>query len=307
MSLYSDSLVYCCHPLAYVCDGVTKKVAVIDLVDAHQTMEIPCGEDSDPYYIAISPNKNCAYVANYSSQTIQKLDLICERPIHTTPISGYPRALDVSPCGGFVYVVLDDQSILQILDADTLQIVGSIDLPAPGGSIAVVPDGRTGYVTLPSLNQTAAVDLHALSVLSLLETGTRPGRMAAASTVPKILVAGRDSHTLTPIDTFNSCIKENIFLDATPSGLAFLNGERECLVALPEENAAAVVSLCTRQVTKRIPVGVLPGAVAASKWHPLAVVCNQPEGTVSIINTSTLSVTATVELGGNAAGAAVIG
>lgn len=307
MSFYSDSLVYCCHPLVYICDRSNKRIAVVDIADEKQTMQISCGEDSDPYGIAMSPNSSCAYVANYISKTIQKLDLTHENKMDTKKLSNSPKALAVSPCGGFLYVVFDTKPVLLVMDTHTLEEVSSISLPAPASSITVVPNGRTAYLTLPTLDQTAAVDLQSHAVIHLLKSGSFPNHIVSARTVPTVLEAGQDSESLILIDSFNNVAKEEVSLDSAPSGIAFINGEQHCLVSLKNENKAAVIDLYSKKITNRIPVGSLPGSVAASKAYPLAVVCNEGDSTLSIINTNTAAVTATVTIGGCASGAVMVG
>lgn len=298
---------YCCRPLAYACCGGSSHVAVVDLTNGIHIKNIPCGEDADPYYIAIGPMQDQAYVADYSRRMILKLDLNRGQVINEVSVMGRPHGVDVSPCGCFVYVVFDDEPVMQVLQTGSMKGIGHMRLPAPSGSVDVTPGGRVAYVTLPSLNQTAAVDLCTLSVTSLLDTGINPGRMAVSLGTPLLLVAGRDSQTITPINTCNIRPGADILLDGHPGGLAFAYGERACLVALQRENEVAIVNIHTRQVVSRISVGNLPGGVATSKCCPLAAVCNQADDTLSILNTDRLSCIATVQIGGSPTGVAVVG
>lgn len=291
-------------PLAYICCGTGGKVAIVNLAEARHIGDISCGEDSDPYYIVIRPNDHTAYVADYSRKMVLMLDLSDNRLVRQTAVMGRPRSIDISRCGEYVYVVFDDEPVMQILDAE-LETLDQIILPSSSGDIKVMKNSVLAYVTQPELNQTAVIDLCTRCVIELLDTGTNPGRMAYSAEKTLLLVAGRESQTLTPIDTCQICSCENSSLNGAPAGLAFTMGDRQCLVALQRENEAAAVDICSRQVTARIPVGELPGGVAASKLHPLAVVCSQISSTVAIINTETLMVTATLEVGGDPVGVAV--
>lgn len=297
---------YCAsrRPLAYICCGGSAKVAIVDLENASHIGDIPCGAGSDPYYIAISPNKWIAYVADYTQQKILMLDLIQNQVVGQTALSGHPRGIDISPLTQNVYVVFDDVPVMQIL-APNLCSRGQMELPSAGGSVVVAADS-VAFVALPLLNQTAVIDLCTCAVIDLLDTGISPGRMAYHEREDFLLVAGRGSQTLTPVNTRGYCIGEDIPLGGTPAGLAFIQGRPQCLVALQNENQAAVVDLCSRQVSSLIPVGQLPGGVAASEKYPFAIVCNQISSTVSIIQTQALAVTATLAVGDDPAGVAVI-
>lgn len=298
----------CCHrrPMAYVCGGTSGYVAVVDLIEGRNIMNIDCGENSYPYNIAANPSSDCAYVADYERNMVLKLNLADGIVVDMTAVVGTPVGISVSPCGCFVYVVFQDEPILQILHAGSLENIASIALPVPGNSVFVTADCQTAYITLPSLNQTAVVNLCLNSVSELLNTGINPGRMAVSYECPLILVAGRGNESITPINTCRIRPEESIFLGAIPSGLDFICGTRECLVALANENSAAVVDICTHQVLNRIPVGIFPGDVAASKVFPLAVVGNQTDGTLSVIDTNAMSNIATVYIGGTPSGIAVV-
>lgn len=292
-------------PLAYICCGASAKVAIVNLAEARHVGDIPCGEGSDPYYIVISPTDNMAYVADYTRKMVLKLDLNLNQLVYQTTVVGRPRGLDVSPCGQCVYVVFDDEPIIQFLNSG-LKHLGQIALPASSGSVTVTNNGTQAYITQPSLNQTAVVDLCTHCVTKLLDTGTDPGRMTYSAEDELLLVAGRSSQTLTPVNTCQKYSCENITLGGSPAGLTFTRGNKQCLVALRQENEAVMIDLCSRQASTRIPVGQSPGGVAASKCYPLAAVCNQISSTVTIINTQTLSVTATLNVGNDPVGIAII-
>lgn len=293
-----------CWPLAYICCGASAKVAIVDLEQARHIGDIPCGEGSDPYYIALNPNNRIAYVASYLQKKILMLDLARRQLIGQVDTIGRPRGLDVSPCGDAVYAVFDDQPTMQIFSAQ-LGACGQIALPAGGDSVTIAAHGRQAYVTQPTLNQTAVIDLCSGSLVARLDTGTSPGRVAYSPENALLLVAGRESHTLTPVDTCRNLTEGNIALGAVPAGLAFARGDRTCLVALSREKAVAAVDVCSDQVMARIPVGELAAGVAASRLYPLAIVSSQIASTVAIIDTQALKVSSTLRVGEDPAGVAV--
>lgn len=289
-------------PLAYVCCGGSEKVAIVNVAQAQHIGDISCGTGSDPYYIALHPTRPLAYVADLSSQSILLLDLSCNQLIGTHALNAIPHGLDVSTCGMHVYVIFSNAPMLQVLSWD-LQPEREITLPAPGGDVQVISCGMIAYISQPMLQQTIAIDLCSGIILRRIPTGLSPGRMAYAGNT--LLVAGRSSHTLTPLNTAEGCRCKRIPLDGTPAGLSFLQGNVRCLVALQREALAAVVDSCTRRTIALIPVGQLPGGVAASAAYPLAIVCNQISSTVTLINTQTLSAFANLSIGEDPVGVAI--
>lgn len=295
------------HPLAYICCGIAGNIAVVDLITLRHVLDIPCGEESYPYYIVIDPAGEFAYVSDYVRKLVMVVDLRVNRIVYTAPVAGYPKGLALSPCGRFLYAVFADTPVLQALSAPALEPLWETTLPGFGSSIAVANGGLRAYVTLPDLNQCAVVDLCSQEITQLLDTDLHPSRVAAFPNVIEFLVACTESASLVPVDTCGPCVKNRIPLDAQPSGLAYINQKLRCLVALPDVNLAAVVDVRKAQVVRYVAVGDHPGGVAASEQWPLAVVGNQGESSVSVINTNTntYAVAATVPVGRGPVGVAV--
>lgn len=305
-NIYNNYKNKCCPPLAYICCGIGGKIAVVDLINKTHIMDIFCEGFNDLYYIAISPNLDYAYIADYSGKSILKLDLMCNRIVKYVSVVGKPRSIDISLCGNFVYVVFDDEPVMQILNGKSLDTINQFSLPTSGGSVTVTNNNAIIYVTQPSLNQTAVIDLCNFSIIKMINTGINPGRSAISYEKNLIMIAGRGSNNLIPINTCTMLTNENIYIDASPSGLTFIENGKKCLVNLREENKVSVVDIFTNQIISHIPVGNLPGDIAASKVLPIAVVGNQYDGTLSIINTETLSVSKTLNICSDPVGIAIV-
>lgn len=292
-------------PLAYICCESSEKVAILNLATASHVGDISCGPDSSPFYIVIGPRGNVAYVADYSRNMVLMLDLVNNELINQTRVIGNPVAIDVSPCGRCIYVVFDNEPVVQILGAFRLEQRGLIGLYTSSGSIQVTNCGSRAYVTQPDLNQTAVINLRNCRIIELLDTGENPGYMAYSPESNLLLVAGRASQSLIPVFTRAIETGDELALGGTPFGLAFTRRNRQCLVALQDQNAVAAVDLPTRQVVTQIAVEDFPEGVGASKREPLAAVSNQASSTISIIDTESLSVNDTVSVGDDPSGIAV--
>lgn len=293
-----------CHPMAYVCCGSSSSVAVVDLCLLRQVDTIPCGAGSEPYYIAVHPFADLAYVADLSQERVLVLDIACNRVIDEFPVAGSPREVTLSACGHFLYVVFIDAALMQVFSTQTLQLLWQMSLPVPGGGVCVPDNGRHIYVTLPGENQTAVVDLCSRRIVKRLDTGEDPGRMAASPDGSQILVAGRASKNLTAIDTCQMCVQGETALTGSPGGLAYIN-RQECLVAMRQPEGGGVVDAHCGKLIKTLPVGELPGGVAAAENCSVAVVCNQISDSLSVINTKTYAAT-TVAVGNGPTGVVIV-
>lgn len=291
------------RPLAYVC--CSESISVVDLLELRRMFSIPCGDGSQPYNIVINPIENYAYVADYALDRVLTVDLTYNVIVNEASVGGSPKSLAVSPCGRFLYVVFDDVALMQVLSTSTLELLWQIDLPAPGSSVSVTNLGDIACVTQPSLDQTAVISLRRHDIKEMLDTPEESGGTAVSPYHPVLLVAGNASDDVTPVNTLGMLIGDSISLDDAPSGLTYIGDGRSCLVAIPEEDVAIVIDLVRQQTLRGIPTGELPGGVAASLIYPLAVVCNQGDATLTVINTKTYSVTDDVEVGTNPTGAAI--
>ena len=68
---------------------------------------------------------------------------------------------------------LEDDFVL-VLDRETAKPVARIDVGAPQANPSFVPDGATAFVTVPSRNEVAVLDMRELAVIARIQAGQEP-------------------------------------------------------------------------------------------------------------------------------------
>jgi YVTN family beta-propeller protein len=145
---------------AYVVDGTNNLVYPFTIASGTLGAGIAVGTQGDPAAIAVSPDGEQVYVANYGSRSVSVISTATNKVTATVTIgagaTGKPIALAVSPDSAHLYVA--DQGHSEIADiatatntvAHTIE-VGSLADPnlTAGGDpniLAVTPDGSKLYV-----------------------------------------------------------------------------------------------------------------------------------------------------------------
>jgi DNA-binding beta-propeller fold protein YncE len=144
------------HPngqIAYITDINNGVVIPLDIANQHaQCPSIPVGQD--PIAIAITPDGNKAYVANFEG-TVSVIDLLQNTVIQTMTITT-ENLMDIAinPEGTKCYVLScnPDTSIgtVTVIDIANNQILATVeDILNNPSTIVIAPDGLTAYVTDP--------------------------------------------------------------------------------------------------------------------------------------------------------------
>src|ERR1700722_2090632 len=101
-----------------------------------------------PIQLAVSPNSDVVYVANYSSSTISAINTKDNRvTLKFAKTGGAPRDLAVMPDGSFLYVANEQGntvSVLAVSDGSLVQTVFGFFQPE---GLAISPNGTQVYVT----------------------------------------------------------------------------------------------------------------------------------------------------------------
>jgi YVTN family beta-propeller protein len=117
-------------PVAYVTDGISDTVSVIDIATNTVEATVVVGSGLRPLGIALHPHGTVAYVANPESDTVSVVDL---QAMTTTTIAlpncpelgCRPEAVVASPDGAFVYVLNHPFNAVwvEVIDAATGRVV----------------------------------------------------------------------------------------------------------------------------------------------------------------------------------------
>jgi YVTN family beta-propeller protein len=214
--------------------------------------------------------------------------------------TGYPGGLALAPDGHSLYVALNMNNSLAVVDLDRNAVTGEI---AVGNApYAVVVDGDTAYVTnqggrvaagadytnmsagteivsdphtgRPVSGTVSVVDLKTRRVVATIEVGLHPTAMTLSG--GSLFVCNTNSDTVSVIDTATRRLIKTISVQpfahapfgSSPNAIAMLPNQ-QLVVSLGANNALAVYDWKGASETVRL-AGLIPTA-----WYPSAILYDQ--------------------------------
>jgi YVTN family beta-propeller protein len=145
---------------AYVTNGGSGTVTVIDVVNVRVDREIPVGQN--PVAVAASPTRNEVYVVNsgapgsYGSLAI--IDAARNAVAQTIPLRRQPVAIDLDKAGAFAYVANAGSNSISVIDLKERREVARIGTGEQPDSATISPDDKTLVVANRGGNSVTIID-----------------------------------------------------------------------------------------------------------------------------------------------------
>jgi YVTN family beta-propeller protein len=212
-----------------------------------------------------------------------------------TAIGNFPTGSALTPDGRFLWVTDCGHASndVRVVDVASGSVVQTLPLPGCYGGIAIAPDGLHAYVSgtprgsSPTEGPTQGDQGDVVHIFTL-DPSTGTGVEQAPLVLPETSGGSGRTNSLPPVEGVGT---------ANPVGLAVSPDGKTLVVALNAADKAVVVDLQTLAQTV-VAVGTYPNGVAFDH-QGRAYVSNEYDGTVSVIDTATRAVTATITgLGG---------
>ena len=287
--------------------------AQADSVDATITV------GTTPYDVAINPSGTFAYVSNYGSDTVSKIDLATNTVAATIIVGDGPWGLAINPLGTFAYVSNDLNGTVSKIDLATNTVVTTITVEQWPWYVGINPAGTFAYVTNRSNNIVSKIDLATNAVTSftipnpscVLNQGFPCNSnfgVAFNSDATFAYVSRPDKGTVAKINLNDNSVVNTITVGSSPRGLAINPSGTFAYVSNYASNNVSKIDLATNTVVATIPVGSLPYGVAINPSGTFAYVSNRGStdpGSVSKIDLATNTVAATIPVGSLPYGVAI--
>jgi YVTN family beta-propeller protein len=134
---------------AYVSNGASNTVSVLDLVNLRQDRTLQVG--SQPSGMAVNPNRDEVYVVNTGtaagSGSVSVIDTNANRVVATIPVHKLPYLIDVDATGHRAYVANSGSNTVSVLDLDRRREIGVVGTGEQPGLARISPDSRSLLVT----------------------------------------------------------------------------------------------------------------------------------------------------------------
>lgn len=204
------------------------------------------------------------------------------------------------------------------------EVLATVPVGALPYGVAVHPSARTAYVTNLGSNTISVIDALALTVIDTIPVGVAPLGIAVHPDGKSVYVVNQFDDNVSIIDTATRVVTETVAVGARPTAVAFSPDGLTAWISNWEDDTVSVLDTTTRTITATIPVGDGPfgiavhpggsvayvtctGSTSQARERVLAALQGQMErpadargsspGEVSVIDTSTLAVIASVPVG----------
>jgi len=145
---------------AYVTNGGSNTVSVLDLVNLRQDRVLAVGQE--PTGVAVNPVRNEVYVVNSGSAmgngSLSVIDAEKNRVVATIPLHRRPFFIDVDREGRRGYVANSGANSVSVLDLEKRHEIGVIGVGEAPGLAKISPDGASLVVTNRASGSVSIVD-----------------------------------------------------------------------------------------------------------------------------------------------------
>ncbi|MCY1391497.1 PQQ-dependent catabolism-associated beta-propeller protein [compost metagenome] len=204
----------------------------------------------------------------------------------------------------YYLLVLNKDASLTVIDPTVLvggtsSTMTSIRLKGVPMDWAGTSDSKRVFVSMPEVNQIAVVDTEKFQVVTTLDAGRNPVRMALQPDQRYLWVGNNASEEgksgVTVIDTENLKVVGFLPSGAGHHEIAFSGDSRRAFVSNRDSGTLSVYEVATRKLLKTVKTGTHPLSVAYSPLSDAVYVADGNDGSISVIDTKSLELRKTIK------------
>jgi len=150
---------------AYVTNGGSNTVTVLDVVNVRQDRVIPVG--TGPTGIAVNPRRNEVYAVNTGSNSVSVIDAEKKAVVATIAVRQRPYFISVSADGTRAYVANSASNNVSVIDLNKRREIAVIGVGEAPGMAVIAPDGNTLVVSNRVGGSVSLVDAKSQTVRSV--------------------------------------------------------------------------------------------------------------------------------------------
>ena len=232
-----------------------------------------------------------AYVANYSDNSVTKIDVATNTVAGTIPVGAQPLGVAVTSDGAKVYVGNFGAGSVTVIDAATNTASATIPVGSQPRGLAVTPNGSKVYVSSYNTDTVYVIDTTTNAVAGTISVGVLPFGLAVTPDGSKVYVTNSSDDTVSVIATATDTVAVTIATGTRPNGVAVSPDGLKAYVANNSSNTVTVINTNTNAITATVNVGTNPFSLAVTPDGKKVYVTNAGGDDVSVIATATNAVT----------------
>lgn len=288
----------------YVASGDSGSVVTIVDIGSNNVLDtIAVG--GSPSEVAITPDGSFAYVSNYSLNTVAVIDTATRTLVTTVPVGAHSNSIAMAPDGAHCYVGLAFADYcVSVIDTATNTVSANIPFPefadadwAISKQVVVTPNGSRVFVA--NGDNILSIDTATNTVVAYylyfgednfegLEVSSDNARLYVAI-IPDYPMLVLDTETLDIIGEFD--LDEINSFAITPDGTRIYAGIYAYTIEAP---VIRVLDVATGAVIADIEIDHNAGDIEITSGGTRAYCCNRYGGQLSVIDTASNTVIATI-------------
>ncbi len=262
---------------------------------------------------ALNDGERFVFVPSRGAPEVTAIDSKTDRVVTRIAVAGIPNRVLVSDAVGAIVASFAERSTLHVVDLSRRTTPAEVDLTIAPDYMVLSPDGYLVAAADSSRGAVAVVSLQNRKLLFRLAGFGDPRNLTFSSDGSQLYITDRNALGLVVVDIVQQSVVERLALapDVDPganrkrekddgAGVSALTRSpdgRYGFVSLGGLDSLLVVDLSTFKPVKRLRVGRAPSRPYGTADGRLMLVPNEGDESVSVINTTTLEVTATLPVG----------
>jgi len=257
--------------------------------------------------ITVTPkNSGYAYIANGGSNTVSVINTGTNQVVATIPVGNSPYAVAVSPHGDWVYVTNSLDNTVSIIDGYTNKVSYTVPVGIDPVSLSVSPSGGMLYVANEASNTVSVINTVTHTVVNTITAGNYPVCVLVSPDGSRLYVDNQNDHTISVFNTITYALIYTLPVPRyTPAQMA-ISGDGSTLYVAALDNGGSFLVINTTTYAY-----VITGSLSVSSFtQGIALTADgskiYAESTeLSVINTATDSLLATIPVGAGPEGVAI--
>ena len=247
-----------------------------------------------PFGVAVSRD-GVVYVTQLDASALARLDTT-RRVVGAVSVGHTPTGVAFSPTGDLAFVTNQSSGTVAVVDVAKGTSVADVRVPAAPFVPFVSPDGRKLFVTT-NTSRVYVADSRTRALVDSITLTHAPNGFALDPDERRIYVSAFFGGSVHEIDVATNAVLRAFMPGGVPQGMTVSPDGRELFVA-NEAGWLDVYALGTGERTARIALGGGGFGVALSPDQEHLYVSLPNAGRVQVVNTSSLRIAHTIEVGG---------
>ena len=316
---YSSSSVVVSPDQAYIAatNPDSDSITIVNAQSLKVKSEVGVGDD--PRTLSFTPDSKNLVVSNHGYNTISIVDIDKGIEIAQYPVGSMPYG--VVNNGDYVFVSEFGLGRISVVDLSTGLVVGNVSVDEFPSAMALDSTGKRLFVTHFFSGSVSVIDLITFTVVQRISTGRDTNLsqfISLNSDASKAYIPQTRSNVTNEALLFDTTVfpvvnvvdlsqftllnSERITLDTAdepvnmPFAVALSPDDKTVYLANAGSNNVSIIDLDTNKGKAHIEVGANPRGIAITENGANIFVNNVLDGTLSVIDTSTLKVSAEVIL-----------